>query len=197
MKNFLRVFASLAVFAVLVGSASPARAESAETYLKAKQAQLAALVTQSGPESDKKLTATFDEVLDYDALAKDSLGDNWEKLKPEERKQFQELLTTLVQRAYTKNIRDTLAYDITFKGEQDAARGKLVRTVAKHKTDQRKEPIAIDYLAHDVGGKWRVLDIITEGSSLVGNYKSQFKRIIDKSNFSGLIEKMKLKVAEK
>lgn len=197
MKTPFSIFARLLPLFLLLAWGAEAQAETAEAYLKGRQAELTALVSQSTPESDKKLTKTFDEVLDYDTLAKDSLGAEWDKLTAEQRKEFQGLLVTLVQRAYTKNIKDTLAYEIGFNGEQDAKRGKLVRTVAKHKKDQRKEPISVDYLVHQVSGKWRVFDIVTEGSSLVTNYKSQFKRIIDKNGFSGLIEKMKSKVAEK
>jgi phospholipid transport system substrate-binding protein len=196
MKNFLRIFVRVAVVALCLGWGAPAHAETAESHLKAKQAELTVLVGQTGADADKKLTTTFDELLDYDALAKDSLGEQWAKLTPAQQTEFRGLLMTLVQRAYTKNIRDTLAYDITFKGEEDARGGKMVHTIAKHKTDQRKEPIAIDYLAHQVAGKWRVFDIVTEGSSLVANYKSQFKRIIDKNGYAGLIDKMKAKVAE-
>lgn len=196
MKQFIRIFASLAAFLVLSGWGSSAWAQSAEEYLKSKQMELVGLVGQSGAEADKKLTRTFDEVLDYDALAKNSLGDHWGKLSAAQQQEFQTLLTTLVQRAYTKNIRDTSAYDVVFKGENAAARGTLVKTVAKHKTDPRKEPIEVDYLAHKVSGKWRVFDIVTEGSSLVSNYKSQFRQIIEKKGFDGLIEKMKSKVAQ-
>src|SRR5690606_7733968 len=139
---------------------------------------------------------TFDALLDYDAFAKNSLVDEWASLSPAQRDEFKSLLTTLVQRSYTKNIRDTLDYNITFKGESEAKAGKLVRSVAKHKTDARKESVHIDYLVHQVGGKWRVYDIITEGESLVGNYTNQFRRVIKKDGFSGLIAKMRKKADE-
>ncbi|HSC89181.1 MAG TPA: ABC transporter substrate-binding protein [Polyangiaceae bacterium] len=197
MQKFLRICLSAALLTLSLGWSGLAHAETAQNYLKAKQAELTVLVSQPPADGDQKLKATFDDLLDYDTLAKDSLGDQWAKLSPAEQKEFQSLLMTLVQRAYTKSIRDTLAYDIEFKGESEAKAGKVVHTVARHKTDQRKDPITIDYLAHQVGGKWRVFDIVTEGSSLVANYKSQFKRIIDKSGFTGLVEKMKTKAAEK
>jgi phospholipid transport system substrate-binding protein len=142
------------------------------------------------------LTVTFDALLDYDAFAKDSLGDEWAKQSEADRKEFRSLLQTLIQRSYTKNIRDTLDYNIVFKGESKAKTGELVETVAKHKTDGRKESININYLVHQVGGGWRVFDIITEGESLVGNYKSQFRRVIKKEGFSGLMSRMRSKSEE-
>ncbi len=183
-------------FLVLLGAfATPAVAEaaSAQDHLKAKQAELTALVKS---EASDKLTAAFDELLDYPALAEASLGDEWSKLSETQRADFQKLLVTLIQRAYKKSIKETLSYDISFLGEENATKGKLVHTVAKHKTDARKEPLRIDYVLHQTGGKWRVIDIVTEDSSLVANYKSQFRRVIEKKGFSGLIELMAKKVAE-
>jgi phospholipid transport system substrate-binding protein len=173
---------------------APVWAENAEAYMKARHTELTALVTSDAPKP--KLTAAFDALLDYDALAQSSLQMEWGKLTPEQRKEFQDLLTVLVQRAYTKNIRDTLNYAVEFRGEVDAPNGKLVKTVAKHKTDAHREPITIDYLVAESSGKWKVKDIVTEGASLVSNYRNQFRKIIDKQGYVGLIEKMKKKAAE-
>lgn len=197
MKYSIPSFLRLAVFSLVFAWGTAALAASAQDYLKTKQSELTALIQDSSAEGQKKLTKTFDELLDYDALARDSLADQWGKLTPDQQKEFQGLLVTLVQRAYTKNLKDTLNYDVAFKGQDDAARGKLVRTLASHKTDKRKEPISIDYLVHEKGGKWQVIDIVTEGSSLVANYKSQFRKLIEKKGVSGLLERMKEKAAEK
>lgn len=192
---------SRAISLLLISSflllASVAHAGAAQSYLESKQKELTALIKQpKSAANDKKLTVTFDAMLDYDAFAKDSLGSQWDKISPEEKKEFQSLLTTLVQRSYTKNIRDTLDYEIIFKGETKAKQGELIQTVAKHKTDPRKETIKIDYLVHSVSGGYRVYDIITEGESLVGNYRSQFRRVIRKEGMAGLLKRMKEKAAE-
>lgn len=197
MKSLIvRILSVLTVLSAVL-LASPARAESAEQFVKERQAELTALLRK--PESaanQKEIGAVFDRMLDYDKLAKDSLGDRWDKLSPDEQKQFQGQLTQLVQRAYKKNLRKTLDYDISFTGQDEAKKGYLVQTVAKHKTDKRQEPVRVDYVLHQVGGKWLIYDIITEGSSLVANYKSQFRRIIEKDGFPALLERMKKKLGE-
>lgn len=194
--NISRIFTFLFLaFALLV---SPAQAAGgAQNYLEVKQKELTELIKKpkSGP-NDEKLKATFDALLDYSAFARDSLDDEWQKLSEKERADFQALLKTLIQRSYTKNLRNTLDYNIIFKGASSAKKGELVQTVAKHKTDPRKESISIDYLVHQADGSFRVYDIITEGESLVKNYKSQFRRVIKKEGFSGLLERMRTKAAE-
>ena len=41
-----------------------------------------------------------------------------------------------------------------------------------------------------------MIDIVTEGSSLVNNYKSQFHRAIQKDGFEALLKRMKDKLAK-
>lgn len=183
----------LLVLFVALFFASPAFAESAESAMKVRQQELTTLISSNAPT--EKLNQAFDQLLDYDKLASASLDGSWDGLTDAQKKEFQGLLVTLVQRAYTKNIRDTLNYSIEFRGESEAKAGRLVKTVAKHKTDQRKEPISIDYVVAQKDGKWRIQDIVTEGSSLVANYRSQFRKIIDSKGFPELIERMKKKAA--
>ncbi len=197
MKSYVvRILSTLTVLCGLFLT-THARAESAEAFVKARQEELTAILRKpDSAATQKEIGAVFDRMLDYDKLAKDSLGDQWDKLTPDQQKEFQGLLTQLVQRAYKKNLRKTLDFDVTFKGQDDASKGYLVKTVATHKTDKRQEPISVDYAVHQNGGQWRIYDIITEGSSLVGNYKSQFRRIIQKNGYPALVERMKKKQQE-
>jgi phospholipid transport system substrate-binding protein len=170
-----------------------ASAAEAESFMKGKHGELTSLVKQN---KDKKLESLFDEVLDYEALAKASLGDEWEARTPQERAEFQSLLTQLVRSAYRRNLKKTANYDVVFKGEEPGKGGVLVRTEARNRGNAREEPLAIDYLMHQVDGKWRVFDIVTEGSSMVGNYRSQFRRVIKKHGFSELLKRMKNKAGQ-
>ncbi len=194
--SIARILSTL-VLALGVLVAGPAAAESsAEAFVKARQAELTALLRDGSGSNQQQIAAVFDRMLDYDKLAQESLGRHWDARTPEERKEFQALLTELVQRAYRQNLRKTLDFDVTFKGTDAAKDGSLVHTIAKHRTDRRQEPVTVDYVLHKVQGQWRVYDIITEGSSLVSNYRSQFARIIKKDGFPDVIARMKKKVAE-
>ena len=130
----------LKLFVALLLVSSVAFAGDARSYLKAKQGELTSIIKKpKSAANDTKLKATFDALLDYDALAKNSLGDHWADRSDAERAEFQKLLTRLVQSAYTKNIRNTLDYNIEFGKSQPAKTGgKLILTVAKHKTDPHK-----------------------------------------------------------
>ena len=170
-------------------------AGSAESLLKREQAQLTALVRKAPSETrDEALVAVFERLLDYETLARQSLGRHWEGLSPEQRIEFTEVLKGLVQRAYERNVKKTIDYSVSYTGQSAADSAVLVRTVATSKKNARKQPVSIDYLMHQVDGRWRVRDIVTEGSSMVRSYRSQFSRIIAKKGFSELLTRMKRKL---
>jgi phospholipid transport system substrate-binding protein len=56
--------------------------------------------------------------------------------------------------------------------------------------------VSVDYLLHEAKGQWRVFDVVIESSSLVGNYQSQFRKIIRKKGFGELIARMKRRLAK-
>lgn len=184
----------LATFAASLMLAAPTpawAAPGAEATLKAKQAELVALVKK---DDNAKLDRAFDDILDYSALAKESLGEAWGERSAAERADFQKLLTELVRAAYRKSIKRTLSYDVEYKGETKLENGTLVRTVAKSRENAREEPISLDYGMHEVGGRFRIRDIVTDGASLVSNYRNQFRRIVKQHGFPELLNRMRKKI---
>ena len=186
-------------FAVLVAlHVGVASAETpAESYVRSQHGELVSLLAQpKNGARDQKVNAVMDRVFDYDDLARRSLGDDWAARTESEREEFKGLLEQLIRQSYRKHLDKTNGWDITYNTATGVDGGVRVPTVAKHKTDKRKDPVSIDYLLHEAKGQWRVFDIVIEGSSLVGNYQSQFRKIIRKKGFGELITKMKRRVAK-
>lgn len=194
MTTIRRKFPGLAAIALALTLSLPAFASEAESFVKGKHTELSELVSKAkSAQDEKKLDAAFDSVFDYEALAKATLKDSWEQRTPAERAEFTGLLKDLVRNAYRRNIKKTLGYDVDYKGEEDAEAGKLVRTIAHNRKNSREEPVSIDYAVHQVGGKWQIFDIVTEGSSLARNYRNQFRKVIEKKGFDELLRRMKAK----
>jgi phospholipid transport system substrate-binding protein len=186
---------SVALFTALLFSAPSVLAADAESFVKAKHTELTQMVKKAKSAADeKKVEEAFDRVLDYDALAQESLKEFWQERTPEERAEFQGILTKLVRAAYRKNLKRIGDYDVEYKGESKGVSGQVVRTVAKSRGGSREEPVSIDYVVRESNGQLRIVDIVTEGSSLVGNYRSQFRRIIKKQGFPELLRRMKTKL---
>ncbi len=193
-----RAFLAAAAVLIATSAVSPAWAGPALDAVKAKQTELFKLLGQpSSTDTQKKIGAIFDEMLDYGALAEASLGAEWAKLSDAQKKEFSDLVRQLVKKSYEKNLQKTLAFNIEYLGETPSDGGMvLVKTKAVHKTDKRELPIEIHYKIAQSGGVHRVRDIITEDVSLVDGYRSQFVKLIKEKGFPGLIEKLKEKIAK-
>jgi phospholipid transport system substrate-binding protein len=186
--------AMVSMFALL-GAVGMANAGAATDVVKAKQSTLFELIKDANGNK-KKVSALFDEMLDYGALAEASLGSEWAARSDAEKAEFSGLLKQLVQKAYERNLKKTLSFNIEYLGEETAGSVIVVKTKAVSKTNAREEPIEINYKMQEKGGAWRVNDIVTEGVSLVSSYRSQFTKIVKKDGFPALIKKMKDKVAK-
>jgi phospholipid transport system substrate-binding protein len=184
-------------FTVLLG-VSDAHAGPALEVVRTNQTKLFKLIAQpKTPAREKKIKGMFDKFLNYKRLAKDSLGKKWGDLTDAQKAEFSDLLEKLVRNAYHRNLKAVIGFKMIYAGEQKAGKNKtLVKTNAKSK-DPRDEPIELNFKMLKSGGKWLVIDIYTEGASLVKTYRSQFTRILRKKGFDALTAKMRKKLKKK
>ena len=188
---------SVAVLALL--GAAPARADGgAQQFIQERQQKVSDILAKpAGTSRDKQVADVLDKMLDYDQLAKRSLAKDWDGLADDKRKEFTSLLRQLVQRNYEKNLKHITDYKVEWLGEEpgEGGDGVVVHTKATSKTDGRDE-VTIDYRVHTMGAGLGVFDIVTEGSSLVGNYRNQFHRVIAKDGIDALLKRMRDKLAK-
>jgi phospholipid transport system substrate-binding protein len=183
--------AGLALISVLgVAEAGPAT-----DVVKAKQTALFDLLKTAPADGQKKREAIYDELFDYKAMAESSLGAEWSARTDAERTQFSDLLKQLVRASYERNLKKILNFDVEYVTEEKAAGAVVVKTKSKPK-NPKDEPVEISFKLVSTGGKWKDVDIITEGVSLISSYRSQFVKIIKKDGFPTLIQKMKDKIAK-
>jgi len=194
----LRAFVSLGAVVLATSLALPANAaESAQDFIQSRQTQVTQLVRQApGAQRDKQVAALLDGMIDYETLAQRSLAAHWGDLSEAQHKEFTDILRSLVRRNYERNIKNILDYRVEYLGEEPGSEGVVVHSRASSASDKREEPVAIDYQLMKTSNGWRVVDVVTEGSSLVNNYRNQFHRVIQKDGYEALVRKMKDKLAK-
>ena len=144
-----------------------------------------------GPEKQRdrrnKLRSVIYPRFDFAEMAKRSLGPHWQRRSPEEQKKFVEVFTELVEGAYLDAIE-------SYNGEKVVvANDKQDNTFADVNSrivTKKGEEFSIDYKLHQAEGAWKVYDVVLENISLVNNYRSQFNRVIGKSSYEELLNKM-------
>jgi phospholipid transport system substrate-binding protein len=199
MFRRIRLVASFGLTVTALGALAPyAQAGgAAEEFIQTRQSEVSTLLHQAqGAPRDKKIAAVLDGMIAYDELARRSMAAHWEELSEPQRKEFTDILKRLVQRSYEKNLKNILEYRVEYLGEEPGSDGIVVHTRASSAEKPGDEPITIDYRLQQGNSAWKVIDIVTEGSSMVNNYKNQFHRIIQKDGYDTLVKRMKDKLAK-
>lgn len=101
---------------------------------------------------------------------------------------FARALTTNLMRRYGKAM---LEFDPNVKvrvlSETPMREGKLVR-VATEIQRAAGSPVPVDYMLRDVGGEWKVFDVLVEGVSYVQTYRTQFEEQLRSQSLDQVIE---------
>ena len=192
MKKFLP---ALVLFAAVLGAATTARAETPTAFLQAIDQKLKPMLANSAANKDKILKV-LNLMLDFPVLCKDALGRHWEGKTDAQRKEFSDTLHALIEKNVVKRLKDTRTHKVKYESEELAGDAATVVTTVSNGDGPRAQQMEIAYKLHKVGKTWGVIDIVTDGVSLVQNYRSQFNKIITQDGWDAVIKKMKEKLAE-
>ena len=59
--------------------------------------------------------------------------------------------------------------------------------------DNKGQEFSVVYRLYNSGGDWKVYDVVIEDISLVNNYRAQFSRVLAKSSYAELVDRMRKK----
>lgn len=119
----------------------------------------------------------IDRRFDFNIIARRSLGRGWNRLGEEQRETFSRLFAELLMYSYTDRLAGLSRPDIEWgRTHQLGAKRMEVESTIVYQ-GERYEVI---YRLIDMRGDWQVYDLVIEGVSLVGNYRSQFTSVLDR-----------------
>jgi phospholipid transport system substrate-binding protein len=128
---------------------------------------------------------------DFAEMARRSLGPTWRRISPAEQQEFVRLFTELLEESYVNNIESYNGEKILYGREIQEQEYAEVDTKLVTK---RGEEIPVDYKLHKVDGDWMVYDVVIENISMVNNYRAQFTRLLAKSSFAELLDRIREKL---
>lgn len=121
---------------------------------------------------------------DFREMSQRVIGSEWARLTPEKQDHFQRLFTTLLENTYIGKFESYSGQEIQFLRE----RLRDDRAVVSTQIENNGQLIPIDYVMIRKKDKWMVYDINIEGVSLVRNYMEQFRSILRRDSFDGLVK---------
>ena len=171
--------------------AVPAWAGTPTEDLKKQTDQVLAVLRSPNMSPTERRAAVRDlalETFDLTETAKRALGPHWQKRTPAEREEFVKVFRDVLEQTYVARIDEyggeRLEY-LTERVDGDAAIVKA-QIVTKAGT-----AVPVESRLNNRNGKWLIYDLLIENVSLVGNYRSQFDRIIRTTSYDELVKRLK------
>ena len=195
-KNQIIVSIVVSMLLFGAGASHAAKADGPTAFLKSKDKKLKPLLANTD-KNKKKILNTISSMMDFNTLCKDSLGKHWDSRSDSERKDFSDTLRALIEKNLIRRLKDSKDHIITYGEETVSGQTGSVVTVVKAGAGPRADETEIIYKMRKKGKSWIVTDMITDGISLVSNYRDQFNSHITKDGWDGLMKRMKDKLAEK
>jgi phospholipid transport system substrate-binding protein len=124
---------------------------------------------------EQKIESIANQMFDYVALSRLTLGRSWRDFNKEQQKEFVSLYRAILKKAYMDKILAYTDEKVVFDKDMMLAENKAevqTRIITK------SADIPISYRMYLKDGQWRVYDVIVEGISLVQNYRTQFREIL-------------------
>jgi phospholipid transport system substrate-binding protein len=143
-------------------------------------------------ERRNKLKEVLYERFDFTEMAKRSLGSEWRRRSPEEQKEFVKVFTALLERAYLDKIESYNGESFQYLKEREDDNNYA--QVDTKLVDNKGQEFSINYRLYNMKGNWKVYDVVIENVSLVNNYRAQFNRVLTKSSYEELVNRMKGKL---
>ncbi|MFQ5520707.1 MAG: phospholipid-binding protein MlaC [Candidatus Methylomirabilia bacterium] len=196
-RQTLRIATPVGLAALLLVSpvAPAASAGSPTEQLKRSIDTAMKLLQQPEPDSKERRAAIREianKTFDFEETAKRSLAQHWRERTEREQQEFVQLFADLWARTGFFRIDQyggerIVYFDETLDGDRATVRTRVIMG--------RGSEVPVDYRMHRRGDRWLVYDLLIGGVSLVGNYRSQLSKIIRKSSYEALVQKLKAKRA--
>lgn len=150
-------------------------------------------VLQSDAPTVEKLAAKADEFIDFSELAKRALGKEWAGLTRKQQEEFTATMKGVLRASYAqKAISDGRGSAKVEYGEETIDGNEAsVKTTLIIKQD--RFPVVYKLFRPDAKSAWKIFDVVTDDVSLVSTYNDQFRQVIAKKGFDGLLRSLKAK----
>jgi phospholipid transport system substrate-binding protein len=147
-----------------------------------------------------KIAHIVSQHFNFPDMAQRSLGPHWDKITPKQQQEYLQIFSqliaeSLVQRVAYRGEKNRQGYGtvptaIEYRPQTVEPGGTAtVRTVMTYANDPTREEIEYHLRQHN--GNWQIYDVVTEGASMLTNYRTQFDQIIRQESYDGLMERLK------
>lgn len=140
----------------------------------------------------EQLATAVDRYVDFSELARRALGKEWDNLSKKQQQEFSGTVRDLLRVSYAQKALGQGTAEVQY-GEEKLSTGQEAEVTTTITVN--KDPVPVVYKLYRGASKagWRIYDVVTDGFSLLENYRSQFRKIIASKGYDGLLAALKAK----
>ncbi|HVU49239.1 MAG TPA: ABC transporter substrate-binding protein [Polyangia bacterium] len=136
-----------------------------------------------------RIEQLLQDILDYEAIAKQALGSHWQTLSPAQRVAFLSLFSPLTNRALLSAVERRVS--VSYDSESISGAEATVVVIPRFADGAARPVTQIEYRLGERCGRWRIHDVSVDGVSLVDGYHAQFERLFRRGSFDDLLATMR------
>ncbi len=181
------------MFAPIVGLVLLTTAPSSLSPLgvvKAADAEVEKILAGQDASVDK-LATRADDFIDFVELARRALGRDWAPLSKKQQDDFSATMKGVLRASYAqKAFGDGRGSGKVEYGEE-RVEGNEATVATTIKVKEETFPVVYKLFRSGPKSGWKIYDVITDEVSLVSTYNDQFRQVIAKKGFDGLLKSLK------
>ena len=129
------------------------------------------------------------DIFDFTTMSKLVLARNWRKLSNDQKGEFVREFKRSLARTYGTRIDRYDQEQIDVFGSQVEPRDDV--SIKTRILGGQYDGAVLSYRLRERNDRWRIIDVVIEGVSLVSNYRSQFSEILSSGTIDDLLEKLR------
>ncbi len=180
---------SFAVAAVQPGAASELIRRLGEQAIAALGAPGASLEAR-----EARFRSLLSEGFDLAFIGRFVLGRYWRQATPEQRSDYLALFGEYVLKTYSARLGGYAGESMTILSERPAGTKDVV--VSTRILRPSGPPIEAAWRVRRIGGRYRIIDIMVEGVSMVVTQRSEFAAVVQRHGLQGLIEVLRARTTK-
>lgn len=193
MNKVISLAAAFMAF-MLYSSFAAATGQTPEEQVRETVGVVLAALENENLNAEERRTQISDSIgkrFNFTAMGRSILALNWKKASPEQRERFVNAFRKLLENTYVVSVESYKGETVRVDKEKITERNASVDTYIVQ--PQREIPVTYKFKqAKD--GSWYAYDVVIEGVSMISNYRSSFRSIVNRQGMDGLLAQLEKKV---
>jgi len=195
-----QVLATL-LLAITFGFLAPAHnasagVQDASSYVEKLGTQAVAVISNkklSKPQKQKALEKIFADNVDIAWVGKFVMGRFWRTATDDQKKRYLKEYQSFILTHYASRFAEYSSGTFSVIGKKDDGENEYTISMSMKATDEKAEPVFVDYRVRKEGAGFKVFDVIVEGVSMITTQRSEFGALLSDKGIDYLIEQLATK----